>query len=471
MTVSSSGSASAFTQARLPLLFARTALPIIALMLMNGLLTVVDAIFLGVFVGADALGAVTLMFPAVMLMVALSALIASGLSSLVARHLGAQRFESAQAVFIAAQLLALLTSLVLMGLFVWWGESFASVAAGGRINLAQMGVTYLSITVFCSPLMFSLGVQGDALRNEGWAGWMALLGLGVTLANGAFNYLFIVTLNGGVAGSAYGTALAQAVALSAVLVLRLSGRTPLKLICWANLKALPGLRRTWLDILKLGAPQSLAFFGIALISGAIIASLNAVATPNYAATVSAYGIVTRLLSLAFLPVLGLSQALQTICGHNHGARLWRRSDDSLRLGLSVALCYGLLVELTLVFLAEPIGGLFVEDAMVISEVGRILPMMVALYILSAPMMMLAAYFQSLGDAGRAALFSLTRPYLLVLPLLAILPLLLGERGIWLANPTAEALMLVIAVVVLRQTERQRGYRHGLFQANRLYHHE
>ncbi|WP_198650574.1 MATE family efflux transporter [Saccharospirillum mangrovi] len=466
MTVSKPDSSSAFVQADLPVLFARTALPIIAIMLMNGLLTVVDARFLGIFVGADALGAVTLVFPAFMLMVALSSLISAGMSSLLARHLGARRPELAQAVFVSALGLALLTSLVLMALFWLFGARFTEAAAQGREPLAQMAHTYLSIVVFTSPLMFSLGVQGDALRNEGRAGWMAMMGLVVTLSNMLFNYLLIVVFDWGVAGSAYGTALAQALALSSIVWLRLSGATPLTLRWRTGFTSLAELRQSWGQIIQLGAPQSLAFFGISLISATIIASLNAFNTPNYAATVSAYGIVTRLMTLSFLPLLGLSHALQTICGHNHGAQLWQRSDDGLRLGLAVALAYGLVIELTLVFLAEPIGRLFVADALVVAEVGRILPTMVALYLLSGPMLILGAYFQSLGDAARAALFSLTRPYLLTLPLLLILPWLLGERGVWLAMPTAEALMLLVAVLVLRHTERQRGYHWGLFQANR-----
>lgn len=58
-------------------IYARTALPISFVMGMNGLLAVADALFLGHFVGAQALGAVTLMFPLYMLIVALATLVCS----------------------------------------------------------------------------------------------------------------------------------------------------------------------------------------------------------------------------------------------------------------------------------------------------------------------------------------------------------------------------------------------------------
>lgn len=454
-----------FTQLPLPALYLRTALPIILVMSMNGLLTVVDALFLGVFVGPDAVGAVTLMFPAYMLIVALSTLVASGMSSLLARRLGAREFDQARVVFAAAHGLAGVIGIVLIGLFVWVGGAAILRAANGDTTLAAMAEAYLRITVLCSPMLFVLSVQSDALRNEGRAGLMAILSLLVSLANMGFNYVFIAIFDWGVSGSAYGTVAAQSLALMMVAIFRTRGQTPLKLSGsawvprnWGN------AGRLWPDIVRLGAPQSLSFLGLALGSGAIILSLQLTGGPGYAETVSAYGIITRIMTFVFLPLLGLSHAMQSIVGNNAGARLWFRSDDSLRLGLAVALVYCVTIELSLVTLAAPLGGLFVDDPAVISEVGRILPIMVSLYVVAGPIMMLAAYFQALGDAGRAAALSLTKPYLFAIPLTFALPLAFGETGIWLAAPVGEGLLLILAVGVLAHTARGQGWAYGLFRS-------
>jgi hypothetical protein len=86
MTSPDARGANAFLHAPLPGLFLRTAAPIILIMATNGLLAIVDAYFLGEYVGPDALAAVTLMFPAFMLLVALSTLVASGMASQLARR-------------------------------------------------------------------------------------------------------------------------------------------------------------------------------------------------------------------------------------------------------------------------------------------------------------------------------------------------------------------------------------------------
>ena len=81
MTGSSTPKTNVYLSGSLPRLFARTAAPIIVVMGVNGLFTVVDAYFLGAYVGAEALTAVTLMFPLYMLLVALSTLVSNGFAA------------------------------------------------------------------------------------------------------------------------------------------------------------------------------------------------------------------------------------------------------------------------------------------------------------------------------------------------------------------------------------------------------
>ncbi|WP_298843880.1 MATE family efflux transporter [uncultured Roseobacter sp.] len=448
-----------FSNEPLGRIYAKTALPIIFVMGMNGFLAVADALFLGHFAGPEALAAVTLMFPLYMVIVSLATLVASGMSSLLARHLGARRVNEARAVFSGAHGLAAGLGLLLILLFVIAGKPVAMLAAGGSENLAEAGLVYLRITVFAAPLVFVLSVNSDALRNEGLVGFMAAMSLLVSLTNIAFNYVLIGIFAMGVAGSAYGTALAQAFALIIILAFRTCGNTELRpSAIWRQSPV-----RRWGAMLALGAPQSLNFVGFALGSAAIIAALQWVGAQNYDATVSAYGIVTRVITFAFLPLLGLAHAMQTITGNNYGAGKIHRSDASLQTAVLAALIYSLLVQLGVTVFAEEIGASFVEDPGVVAEVARILPVISATFFLSGPLMMVAMHFQAIGDAGRAAVLGLSKPYLFAIPLTFILALSIGEAGIWLAAPVADSLLLGLTVLVLAQRARTRALRFGLFQ--------
>ena len=449
-----------FTHGPMGPIFAKTALPIIFVMSMNGLLAVVDAMFLGRYVGPEALSAVTLIFPLYMLIVALATLVSGGMSSILARHLGAEDFDAARNTFAGAHGLALIVSACLITGYLLAGRPLTLSLASGSEPLAGMAQTYLAITAFMSPLAFTLAVHSDALRNEGRVGFMAIMSLLVSLSNIGFNYVLIALMGLGVAGSALGTAAAQILALTIILGFRLRGNTPLPVT------ALRTARWTsdWTRILALGAPQSLNFIGIALGATAVIVALQLVETPTYETTVSAYGILTRAMTFVFLPLLGLTHALQTIVGNNYGAQAWARSDLGLRLGLWVALVYCTMVQIIMSLWAAPVAGLFVSDTLVIAEYARITPLSIAMLWLAGPLIVIASYFQAIGNATRAALLGLTKPYLFALPLTFALPLVWGETGIWLAGPAAEILMAGLTLLVLYQTASRLDLRLGLFTA-------
>jgi putative MATE family efflux protein len=320
-----------------------------------------------------------------------------------------------------------------------------------------MGHSFLRIAIYSSPLLFLLSVHSDALRTEGRVGFMAIAGLLVTLANIGFNYLLIVCFELGVAGSAWGTALAQAIALAVVVLYRARGKARLTL----TRRDIANWRTGWRGMLALGAPRSLSFIGIAAGSAATILSLRLVGAENTDASIAAYGVISRMMTFAYFPLLGMSLALQAMIGNNVGAGLWLRSNATLKLALIWSLAYAGIAEIGLILLRKQLGGLFVTDTIVTAEVARILPIFVAGYFSFGPMMMIANYFQSIGDIRRSALLSLARTYLFAIPLIFVLPLGLGEAGIWLALPIADAAQVMVTLVVLRARSRQAEW--GLFQ--------
>jgi len=349
------------------------------------------------------------------------------------------------------------TCLVLLVLFLLGGRPLVMLAADGSQSLTGYGYRYLLITVIASPLAFAISLQSTALRVEGRVAFMAIMGALVTLANIALNFMLIAGLGWGVAGSAIGTAIAQAIGLAVILAYRASGRCDLPALalpwhCW---------REGWRSFLALGAPQSLAFLGLSLGSGTVILMLQNTAVENYDATIAAYGIATRLLSFSFLGLMGMAQALQAIVGNNFGAGRPDRVGATLRLAVICALVYSAGAQAIFSLLSTQLAGLFVTDPAVIAEVGRILPVIVAAYVLAGPAVMISTHFQALGDAPRAAILSLSRTYLFAIPLTLLLPLGFGETGIWLASPGAEVLMLVLTLAVLAHTRWRKGYRFGL----------
>ncbi len=434
-------------------LFAVTALPMIAIMGMNGVLGIVDAFFLGHFVGADAMAAVGMTFPILMITIALSTLVGGGMSSLLARQLGAGHRDAASTTFAGAHGLALFMASILIVLFSAFGRGFSIQLAGSDGPIADMVWVFLAITVVGTPVQFLLGVHADACRNEGHAGTMALMSLGVTIANIVLNYILVARMDLGVAGSALGTVLAQALGLILLLVLRRfrADMLPLSSI-WRNRWI-----GNWRGIAVLGAPLSLGFAGMALSAASVVVALRFAASADYAQTIAAYGIATRIFGFAFLPNMAVGMAMQSIVGNNVGAGLYARSDAVLRIAATASLLYCVAVEGLLASQGSALGAVFVADAAVISEVSRILRIMAALYLFSGPTLVLGLYFQAVGQPARTALLTLVKPVILVPSLVGAATILLGGNAIWLAYPAADALAVAIAALVLVAAFKERGH--------------
>jgi len=438
--------------------FIRTAAPIIIMMLVNGSFNLVDAYFLGSFVGKNALAAVTSMFPAFMLIVALSTLVSNGFASIMARRLSAGQRSTASNTFAQAITLALLVCSILIALFLIGGERMTLIANNYSVELASMSYSYIFILIACSPIVFILSINGDCLRCEGQIAFMALISLTSVLLNGLFNYVFIVHFDLGVAGSAYGTVMAQSLSLFAIFLFRRYKPTGLKV----QVVMLSTSRNHWREFLTLGAPSSLNYIGIVLSSAAILYNLQFWHNGDYNATVTAYGIITRLMTFIFLPLLGLSMAFQSIAGNNFGAKKWTRTNSCIKIALLAALIYSMSMQGVVLLIKDSLGAWFVEDTGVINEVSRILTFSTMTLFLLGPLMIISTFFQSIGDAARASLLGITKTYLFLLPMIFVFPTLFGEWGIWYAAPSAEVLALLFTLGILYQHSRQHSYRLGLF---------
>lgn len=454
--MSSANHTNMYLHGRLGRLFARTATPIILIMIINGLYVIADAWFIGVYVGADGLSAVSLIFPGMMMLLALQTLVSSGMSSLLALHLGAGRREEARQTFTGAHLLVIAVAAFVYLLFFTLGRLVIAVAAEGAPVVAENAELFMTIMVTAAPVSFLLSLNIDGLRCEGRLGFMTLVTISATLLNIAFNWLFMGAFAWGVAGSAFGSVLSQSICLATVFTFRWRTHSVLKL-------ARPGPVTEWRQILALGAPSSLGFLGSSLISAVMISNIRVWESDHYVATIAAYGIVTRLLTVAYLPMMGISIAFQTISGNNYGAGLMERTNSSLKIALLATTLYCGAVQIMAILFAPHIGAVFASDPLIVVETARILPWIAAVYVLCGLPIILSGYFQAIGNAANASILGLSRNYLFSLPLLFILPHLFGERGIWMAAPAADIAIVALALIVLGITARKTGRRFGVLQ--------
>ena len=142
------------------------ALPIIFGLLVNGLYNFVDAIFIARAVGADGIGGVTAAFPIHMLMISISAMMGSGMASIISRRLGAERDEEASRVFSASLLLSMSVGLALSVLVVTFSDGIF-----GLLDLPPAihayAVEYMVPIALFSGISFAYGILNESIRAQG----------------------------------------------------------------------------------------------------------------------------------------------------------------------------------------------------------------------------------------------------------------------------------------------------------------
>lgn len=445
-------------------LFIKQTLPMLLVMLTSGLLNIIDAMFLGHYVGSDALAAVSLIFPIIMLTIALSTLVSGGMSSLLTRLLGAKKYEHASALFTHAHGLALCIALVLISVYLLFGNhaiDYMVAGSKGSSTLSVMADTYLWIMIMALPIQFGIGIHADTWRHEGYVGLIAGLSVGVTLANIAFNYLFIAELGLAVAGSAYGTVLAQTLGLGWLMLIRANkiGLIPISSL-WEQSWFKSQFSR-WRDILFLGAPLSLSFIGIALVSTTVLSTLSMTNIENYTDTVAAYGVVTRILGFTFMPLMAIALATQSIVGNNIGASLLARSDATLRLALMASFICCLFIECSLFISSDLVGRLFITDISVVSKISTILNPMIYGYISVGPILVLAMYFQTIGRPLHAAMLTLLKPFVFSPVLIILFAYCFGGKNTWFAFTVADGLIIAMTLIVVMKTRSNRSHGFGV----------
>ena len=119
-----------------------------------------------------------------------------------------------------------------------------------------------------------------------------------------------------------------------------------------------------------------------------------------------------------------------------------------------AFAYCLVIEALFLTGGRVIGSAFIGDAAVIGRVADILRPMAVFYLLTGPILVLALYFQAIGQPQRAGLLTLSKSFVLLPALIAVLAAAKGAGAIWFAFPMADGLMALVAVAVFMPVLRQ-----------------
>lgn len=425
-------------------LLLKLALPTVAAQLINMLYNIVDRIYIGHIpeIGADALTGVGVCMPLIMMVSAFAALVGFGGSPRASIAMGKKDNDSAEKILGNCFTTQILISFVLTAVLLIWNRDLL-MAFGASENTISYGTRYMNIysvgTIF---VQLTLGMN-VFITTQGFAQTGMLSVLIGAVSNIVLDPIFIFGFNMDVQGAALATIISQALSCIWVVSFLFGKKTILKIrkenMCLSASVIFP--------CLALGTSTFIMQASESVISICFNSSLQKFGGDI---AVGAMTILTSVMQFAMLPLQGLGQGAQPIISYNYGAGSARRVKDAFKLLLKISLGYALFLWAMVMILPGGFVRMFTSDLKLIEFTKTALRVYLAALFMMGIQMACQMTFNSLGRAVESIIVAIMRKFVLLLPLIFVLPQIFKSdqtMAVYLAEPIADFLAVSFTIVL------------------------
>ena len=432
----------------------RLGVPLIAGMFIMVLYNLVDTYFIGLMHDDYQLAAVNLAYPVMMISIAISNMIGTGASSLIARSLGAGEEEKANHTLTVGFVLTVINSVIVAGIGLLLLDVIVK-GLGAQENTFEYTRQYVQVILAGSLLTMGNYTFGQLLRSEGSVRQSVAGMIAGTAVNIVLDPVFIFALGMEIRGAAIATILGNGAGMLVSLYFYMKGKTLLRpsaayIRPTAEILRDPSAAyiRPTAEILReifwVGVPATMETL---LTSAAYIVNNN-LAVQYGELTVAAMGVAQKILSLGNYIYQGFAAGTQPIMGYNYGAKNYRRMLEVLKAGVMVVSGTELCVMAVYGIFAPQLIGIFTESPEVVATGSYVLRNIMFILPFVGATSMSRMSFQAMGKPQYAFGITLVRQLFLYVPLLILLNRVFGFSGMIKAQPVTEVIMMAVSVSLL-----------------------
>lgn len=433
-------------------------LPTVVGLLVMSLYNVIDRIFIGRGVGAEAISGLAITFPVMNLTTALGVLVGAGATARVSILLGQKDFKGAADVLGNSLVLLLINATIYISIFGIFIDPIlrAFGASDATLPYARDFILWLLPGLLMTNLAFGFN---NIMRASGYPHRaMGTMILGA-LANLALAPIFIFGLGMGIKGAAIATDIAMTISMVFVMMHFTRRDVTLHFV-----KGTYKLKwHVVASIVSIGAAPALVNAASCFINVIINNSLYHYGGDS---AIGAAGIFSTYTSLIIMVVLGICQGMQAIVGYNYGAGHLDRLRRSFVLATSVATLICFAGSMFGLLFPHMIAKAFTSDAYLIEVTSNCLTNSLLAFSVVGFQVVATTFFQSIGRVGKSIFLSLTRQVIFLIPLLFVLPNTLGLNGVWLSFPGSDILATAVTAVMI-YNEFKRIRHQGLTPTTRI----
>ena len=421
----------------------RLSIPTVIAQLVNMLYNIVDRIYIGHMPGDGslALTGVGVCMPLIMLVSAFAALVSSGGAPRASIFMGKNEYRAAEKTMGNCFSLQVVISLILTAVLLIWGEELL-LAFGASANTIGYASDYMEIyamgTLF---VQLTLGMN-FFITAQGFTRISMISVLLGAVVNIALDPVFIFGLHMGVRGAALATIISQALSCAWVVYFLCSSKTRLRLKK-ENLGLQAGVI---LPCIALGAAAFIMQASESIISVCFNSSLLRYGGDIAVGTMT---IMVSVMQFAMLPMQGIAQGAQPISSYNYGARNAARVRKTFRLLLSACLIYSITLWLAVMLFPSFFVGIFTPDEELIRYASPMLRIYLGGMGIFGIQIACQMTFTSLGKAVNSIIVAVFRKFILLLPLIYIMPQIIADKtmGVYMAEPIADVIAVTFTAIL------------------------
>ncbi len=423
-------------------LLLKLSIPTVIAQLINILYNIVDRIYIGHIPGEGslALTGVGVCMPIIMIVSAFAALVGSGGAPRASISMGKQDLDSAEKILGNCFILQIVISFILTAVLLLWSENLL-LAFGASENTITYATDYMRIyaigTLF---VQLTLGMN-TFITAQGFTTISMVSVLIGAVCNITLDPLFIFGFHMGVRGAALATIISQSISTIWVVSFLCGKKTQLH------------LRKKYM---RLEAPVILPCVALGLATFIMQAS-ESVITVCFNSSLLRYGgdiavgamtILTSVMQFAMLPLQGIGQGSQPIASYNYGAKNADRVKKTFRLLLIASLTYSITLWAAIQLFPTAFVSIFTPDAELIAFTAPMLRIYLGGLFLFGIQIACQITFTSLGKAVNSIVVAVVRKFVLLLPLIYIIPHLVSDptTGVYLAEPIADVIAVTFTSI-------------------------
>ena len=411
-------------------------IPTMVGMLISALYNAIDAYFVG-GLGMSQMGAVSVVFPIVQIIIGLGMMFGAGASSYISRLLGKGANEQADKTASTSLFSGLLVgAIIIIGIMVFLDPVLT--ALGSTETILPYARAYAKIYVTGSIINVFTVMMNNLLTAQGATKFTMKAMLTGSIANVILDPIMIYGMDLGIEGAA----IATVISLCINMALYIGYIAKKKGVLRFSVRNIAPSKTIYAEVLKIGIPVLL----FQLLASTAMGSINTAAKPYGDFAVAAMGAVIRIMTVVTYVVFGFLKGFQPFAGYNYGAKKYERLKKSIRLCMIWSTVFCIVAAIVLFIFADPIVSLFGTDTEMVDIAAKALRLNAVLFITFGFQMVYASLYLAIGKSLVGSVLSLSRQGIFFFPLVLVLPHVMGLTGVVWVQPMADLLTTILTIV-------------------------